>query len=106
MDDANTQATGSLLVYVADRGVVDRDGTLVARVDTGDYLAERRLTGAILSEQRTDLSRFNAYRDSVESAHTWESFGQITDVEPRSHDHAHIAVAWSLTAVRDSSWPT
>ena len=59
---------------VADFGAVDQDRALVARIDAGDDLAERRLAGAVLAEQRADLAGLDAHRDVVERAHAGKDF--------------------------------
>ena len=51
----------------------------VARIDAGDDLAERRLAGAVLAEQRADLAGLDAHRHVVERPHAGEELRQVLD---------------------------
>ena len=83
--DADAEIAGGLLVELAEFDAVEQDAALAARVDAGDDLAECRLAGAVLAEQRADLAAVDAHRDVVERPHAGEELRQISYLEPRRH---------------------
>src|SRR5262249_52598227 len=90
---------------------VDPELTLIRPVDAGDDLAERRLAGAVLADQRMDRPLHDAQVDAGECLHAAEALRDAANlgVEGRSVVHAGTRGArerraWGSTARPD--WKT
>src|ERR1700712_287338 len=87
MHDDDTEITRSALGESADVFAVDRHGAGAAGINTGYDLAERRLAGAVLTEQGADLARFDADGHVIERANAGKRLDQIAHLETESHDY-------------------
>ena len=74
----------------ADGRAVEDDLALVGREDAVDHLDQRRLSGAVLAEQRVDLAGLDAQVDVVVRAHAGKGLADADELEPRGSLDVHV----------------
>ena len=72
------------------RGSRRRRSPLVGRENAVDHLDQRRLSGAVLAEQRVDLAGLDAQIDVVVRAHARKGLADADKLEPRGSLDVHV----------------
>ena len=67
------------------RRAVEDDLPFVRMVRAAEHAHQRRLAGAVLSEQEVHLARMNRERDAVERANAGKALGDAAHLEQRRH---------------------
>ena len=64
-----------------DRTVLEEDIALIGDVEAGQAIEERRLAGAVRTDQASDLAGLNVEGDPVERNYTTEAYADVSDAQ-------------------------
>ena len=101
VDELDPEGGSGARVVERDRLALEEDGAAVDAVDAGDALHERRLTGAVVADQRGDLARIDVEVDVVEDVDRAETLVELTDLEDGRSHRAFLLGRWQDAA----RWP-
>jgi hypothetical protein len=84
-DDAELLAVGDALEAALLALVMDLAGIGAVRIDAAQNLHQRRLAGAVLTDQRVNLTGLDGDVDVVERLHARERLGDPSHLKDRIH---------------------